>query len=146
MKNGGLGSLPRGLEWINQNTQKAETQSSMNKIENTTVTQQPNVQPVTQVQPVTEKPQLVASAKHKVSKQVSASTSAGLPEGYTRATFIIKQDHIDRLKALSYVNKISIKDLVDQAMTKLLKDKDVATILMDAVKCTEVSSNNSENK
>jgi hypothetical protein len=135
MKSGGLGSLPRGLEWINQNTQKAETQSSVNKIENTTVTQQQNVQPVTQVQPVTEKPQLAASVKPRAaSKHTSESVSAGLPEGFTRATFIIKQDHIDRLKALSYVNKTPIKDLVDLAMTRFLKDKDVATILMEAVK------------
>lgn len=156
MKSGGLGSLPKGLEWINQNPQKNEAQTTskplvvqqvqqVTPVASTPIT--PVLQPATNNQSVLEKPQFVASAKHKTSTKRSVeSASAGLPDGYTRATFIIKQDHVDRLKALAYVNKTSIKDLVDQAMTKFLKDKDVATILMEAVKGTETASEHSENK
>jgi len=152
MKNGGLGSLPRGLEWINQNNnqnaQKAEIQTSTkpaiaNQSEQTTPTSvaQTTTTPQSMInnQNSPEKPQLTASAKTKMpQKRGFVSASAGLPEGYTRATFIIKQDHVDRLKALSYVNKSSIKELVDQAMTKFLKDRDVVTILMEAVSGKEV--------
>lgn len=156
MKNGGLGSLPRGLEWINQNNnqnvQKAEAQIPTKPVvvhqsEHATHT------PVTQTTPTSqlelnnhnspEKPQLAASAKIKTpQKRGFVSASAGLPEGYTRATFIIKHDHIDRLKALAYVNKSSLKDLVDQAMTKFLKDKDVNTILMEAVNASDAAPEN----
>lgn len=73
------------------------------------------------------------SISAKETKHISASALAGLPAGYTRATFIVKQKHIDRLKALSFVNKISIKELLDQALTKFLKDKDVTAILMEAI-------------
>ena len=69
----------------------------------------------------------------KLKKQISASALMGLSEGYTRATFIVKQTHFDRLKALAFVNKVSIKELVDQALAKFLKDKDVSAILMEAI-------------
>jgi hypothetical protein len=158
MKNGGLGSLPRGLEWINQNNnqniQKTEAQTPTkpavaHKIENLTPPSIAQTTPISQSelnnQNSPEMPQLVASAKTKTpQKRGFVSASAGLPEGYTRATFIIRQDHIDRLKALAYVNKSSIKDLVDQAMTKFLKDKDVATILMEAVKGAEPAPENNK--
>ena len=157
MKKGGLGSLPKGLEWLSQSSPKSEPKAvapQPKKIavapKAPVVAKQPVItkpvvtkveQPVKPVQIQVEPIKFMASEKPKVAKQSSESASAGLPEGYTRATFIIKKDHVERLKALAYVNKTPIKDLVDQAMTKFLKDRDVATILREAVKTAESSEN-----
>lgn len=136
MKNGGLGSLPKGLEWIGQKqkpeapTKESEQPATAKQAESIEIPR-----PAKQVQSPVEKPQVATPIKHKA-PQIKAATSAlaGLPEGYTRATFIVKQEHVDRLKALSFVKKVPIKNLVDEAMTKYLKDKDVATILTEAIK------------
>lgn len=156
MKNGGLGSLPRGLEWINQNNQNIQKHEAQVPTKPVIANKTESLTPPSVAQNTTthselnnhnspEKPQLAASAKTKMpQKRGFISASAGLAEGYTRATFIIKQDHIDRLKALSYVNKLPIKDLVDQAMTRFLKDRDVTTILMEAVNASDTTTENNK--
>jgi hypothetical protein len=122
-KSGGLGSLPRGLDWISQNAPKPEVKIPSVQEKPIEAQQQPKVM---------AKPEEIVITAPK--KQTKPTVSAGLPEGYTRATFIIKQEHVDRLKALSFVKKMPIKDLVDQAMVKLLKNNDVTSILMEAVR------------
>jgi len=136
IKNGGLGSLPKGLDWIGQNTPKAEVKAPAVKLVEA-VQQKPAVSMV-------EMSQEIVITKTK--KQASSSVSLGLPEGYTRATFIIKQEHVDRLKALAFVKKVSIKELVDQSMVKFLKNNDVSSILMEAVRGMGCSCNSSENE
>lgn len=37
----------------------------------------------------------------------------GLKDGWTRATLIIREDHLDMLKAVAYLERIDIKDLVE---------------------------------
>ena len=148
MKSGGLGSLPKGLDWINQEPEKVKPEIKKN---------------VEQAQPVpqSDSPRITAGTKQKQTKKpfpipnaikpaqpkaLKDSALRGLPSGYTRATFIIKQQHVDRLKAIAYVNKTSIKDLVDQAMNKFLKNKDVAAILMEAVNGTANATSLSDDK
>lgn len=140
MKSGGLGSLPKGLDWINQEPEKAAVE-----IKKKTEQPQPLPKPDKSQMTIESKPKKIKKTLPLTNdfepafiktKQPSDSSSAGLPAGYTRATFIIKKHHIDRLKAMAYVNKTSIKDLVNQAMGKFLKNKEVATILMEAVNGT----------
>ena len=138
IKSGGLGSLPKGLDWIGQKTPKTEMPVPAAKEKNNEAVQQKPAVSLLQV------PQEIVAQKSK--KQVGATVSSGLPEGYTRATFIIKKEHVDRLKALSFVKKVSIKDLVDQAMVKLLKNDDVSSILMKAVRGMDGSCNSAENE
>ncbi len=55
---------------------------------------------------------------------VSISTSSkGLPEGWTRATFIVRQDLVNKVKRAAYWDRRQIKDLVTEALDAYLVDK-----------------------
>ena len=55
---------------------------------------------------------------------VSTSTSSkGLPEGWTRATFIVRQDLVNKVKRAAYWDRRQIKDLVTEALDAYLVDK-----------------------
>ena len=56
------------------------------------------------------------------------STERGLPSGWTRATFIVRQSHVDKLKALAYWDRRSIKELVEAALASYLKGKRIKSI------------------
>jgi len=73
-------------------------------------------------------------AKNSGGDQNATTTTIGLPKGYTRATFIIQKDHVDKLKALSFATRTPLKDLVNQAMIEFLKDQDIATLVMESLK------------
>jgi len=140
IKTGGLGSVPKGLEWIGQNQKtdmQQEVSSTVQPVERST-SMESMATASTVVQDGAEKTNVVPGPKHKtVHKNAASSASAGLPEGYTRATFIVKQEHIDRLKAMAYVKKVSIKELLDHALTRFLKDKNVNGILMELIKSSQ---------
>lgn len=53
------------------------------------------------------------------------SSQKGLQEGWSRATFILKKEYIEKLKALSYWERTTIKEIIDDALSCYLKDKDV---------------------
>ena len=52
----------------------------------------------------------------------------GLPEGWTRATFIVKQDMNESLKALAYWERMTVKELLHDALMLYLHDKNVRSI------------------
>jgi len=55
---------------------------------------------------------------------VSISTSSkGLPKGWTRATFIVRQDLVQKVKRAAYWDRRQIKDLVTEALDAYLIDK-----------------------
>ena len=56
------------------------------------------------------------------------STEKGLPSGWVRATFIVRRSHVDKLKALAYWDRRSIKELVEAALASYLKGKRVKSI------------------
>ena len=49
----------------------------------------------------------------------------GLPEGWTRATFIVKQEMNEKLKALAYWERMTVKELLHEALMLYLQDKNV---------------------
>ena len=53
----------------------------------------------------------------------TTSSSKGLPEGWTRATFIVRQDLVHRVKRAAYWDRRQIKDLVTEALDAYLVDK-----------------------
>jgi len=55
------------------------------------------------------------------------TTQQGLQDGWTRATFILKKDHLEKLKALAYWERKTIKEVVDEALGSYLKGKSVLT-------------------
>ena len=44
-----------------------------------------------------------------------------LPAGWTRATFIIKEDQVGQLKALAYYHRRPLKEVLEEALVKYLK-------------------------
>jgi hypothetical protein len=56
--------------------------------------------------------------------KVSISTSSkGLPKGWTRATFIVRQDLVRKVKRAAYWDRKQIKDVVTEALDAYLVDK-----------------------
>ena len=50
------------------------------------------------------------------------SVQAGLPEDWTRATFIVRVSLLEKLKDFAYTERISIKDALDSALELFLQD------------------------
>jgi hypothetical protein len=49
-------------------------------------------------------------------KEVTKSSQEGTKDGETRATFIVKEDLLDKLKAVAYWDRLLIKDVINQAL------------------------------
>jgi hypothetical protein len=58
------------------------------------------------------------------SKMVSIKTTQrGLHDGWTRATFILRELHLEKLKALAYWERKTIKEVMDEALGSYLKEQ-----------------------
>lgn len=58
------------------------------------------------------------------SKDSNKCTSQkGLKEGWTRVTFILKQEYLEKLKSISYWERVTIKEIIDEAVSNYLKTK-----------------------
>ena len=53
-------------------------------------------------------------------KEVKKSSEEGTLEGETRATFIVKESLLDKVKAVAYWDRLKIKDVVDTALEEYL--------------------------
>lgn len=53
------------------------------------------------------------------------SSKEGLKGNWTRATFIVREDKLKKLKDYAYTERISIKEAVDKMLDEFLKDKKV---------------------
>lgn len=51
------------------------------------------------------------------------SPQEGLPEEWTRATFIVRCDQLDKLKDFAYTKRVSLKKALEVALDEFLKDK-----------------------
>ena len=51
------------------------------------------------------------------------TSSKGLPKGWTRATFILRQDLVYKVKRAAYWDRRQIKDVVTEALDAYLVDK-----------------------
>ncbi len=49
----------------------------------------------------------------------------GLREGWTRATFILREDYLEKIKSLAYWKRRNIKEVVDEALEEYLKGKKI---------------------
>ncbi len=53
------------------------------------------------------------------------SLERGLQDGWTRATFVLRKDYLNKLKAVSYWDRKKIKEVIDEALGTYLKGKKV---------------------
>ena len=49
-------------------------------------------------------------------KEITKSSQEGTKENETRATFIVKEDLLEKLKAIAYWDRVLIKDVVNTAL------------------------------
>ena len=53
------------------------------------------------------------------------SSQEGLKDGWTRATFILREDHLGKIKALAYWKRKNIKEVIDEILEEYLKGKKI---------------------
>lgn len=49
-------------------------------------------------------------------KIITKSSQEGTKEGETRATFVVKEELLDKLKAIAYWDRVLIKDVINTAL------------------------------
>ena len=54
---------------------------------------------------------------------LNKTSQQGLKDGWTRATFILRKDYLDKLKALAYWERKKIKEVIDEALRLYLKGR-----------------------
>ena len=53
-------------------------------------------------------------------KEITKSSQEGTKENETRATFIINEDLLEKVKAIAYWDRLSIKDVVNSALVEAI--------------------------
>ena len=51
------------------------------------------------------------------------TTQQGLQDGWTRATFILRKHHLEKIKELAYWERKTIKEVIDEALGSYLEGK-----------------------
>jgi hypothetical protein len=87
-----------------------ETQALENKTSASSSSNDINNQKSTKVTGILANQEII---EDKDSAKNKTSSHKGLKDGWTRATLIIREDHLDMLKAVAYLERIDIKDLVE---------------------------------
>jgi len=49
----------------------------------------------------------------------------GLREGWTRATFILREDYLEKIKSLAYWKRRNIKEVIDDVLGEYLKGRKI---------------------
>ena len=49
----------------------------------------------------------------------------GLREGWTRATFILREDYLEKIKSLAYWKRRNIKEVMDDVLGEFLKGRKI---------------------
>jgi len=61
--------------------------------------------------------------RHRAMMAPNRYSQQGLKDGWTRATFILRKDHLEKIKSVSYWERKKIKEVVDEALRLYLKGK-----------------------
>ncbi len=60
---------------------------------------------------------------HRATMALNKTSEKGLKDGWTRATFILRRDYLEKLKASAYWERKKIKEVIDEALGSYLKGK-----------------------
>ncbi|HSE43076.1 MAG TPA: hypothetical protein VLH08_20110 [Acidobacteriota bacterium] len=66
--------------------------------------------------------------RSEAGKPAGHSSKAGLPDGWARRTFIVKEEHLEKLEALSYWQRKPLKELMDEALHAFLSGKQFKSV------------------
>lgn len=61
----------------------------------------------------------------KIRREYDKSSQEGLPENFTRATFILREDLLKKLKDYAYTERETLKDVMNKMLEDFLRDKEV---------------------
>ncbi len=100
-----LGSDP--FSWIKDSREDE-------KVENTEISKQDNL----------SKQELQSNQDEEIIKESVAkkSTQKGLADGWTRATFIIKEENLEKLKDYAYWERLQIKDALNKILVSFFEE------------------------
>jgi uncharacterized protein YnzC (UPF0291/DUF896 family) len=56
---------------------------------------------------------------------ISNASQKGLKDGWTRDTFILRKEYLEKIRALAYWERKKLKELIDEALGSYLKGKKV---------------------
>jgi hypothetical protein len=65
------------------------------------------------------------SLQSKQSNTAKVTSSNGLSEGWIRATFIMREDNLEKVKDFAYWERLQIKEVIDEALENYFEDKKV---------------------
>lgn len=58
-------------------------------------------------------------------REYDKSSQENLPENWTRATFIVREDRLKRLKDYAYTDRRTLKDIVNEMIDQYLEGKEI---------------------
>jgi len=58
-------------------------------------------------------------------QELQKSTKKGLPGGWERATFIVREDHLEKIRDVAYWDRKQIKEVIDEALEAYLSGKKI---------------------
>lgn len=71
-----------------------------------------------------EKNKVGRPRKHPL-REKGKTQKENLPDDWTRATFIVREDLLETLKDLAYTNRTTIKEEINQAIAEYIQGKDI---------------------
>ena len=60
-----------------------------------------------------------------IKREYEKSSQEGLPVNWTRATFIVREDLLEKLKNLAYTERRSIKEVINEAIEQFIDGKEI---------------------
>ncbi|MGI6226622.1 MAG: hypothetical protein ACOYJ1_10235 [Peptococcales bacterium] len=60
-----------------------------------------------------------------VRREYTKSSQEGLKENWTRATFIVREDILEKFKDYAYTERLTHKELINSILEEYLKDKEI---------------------
>lgn len=67
----------------------------------------------------------IAEAKKPARRVIEKTSQENLPENWTRATFIIREDRLEKLKDYAYTDRRTLKEIVNEMLDEYLADKEI---------------------
>jgi galactose-1-phosphate uridylyltransferase len=58
-----------------------------------------------------------------IKRDITSSTQEGLAEGWTRATFIVKEEHLRKIQRMAKERNKKMKEIIDEVFSSFLKGR-----------------------
>ncbi len=112
--------VPKGLEWI-----EPEVVAKPLQVSAVDITEQPIVENLKIDTSEYREPMPVQDSSTVNNNQ----NQTGITAGWTRATFIVKEEHLEMIKVIAYWDQRAVKDVIDEALEHYLSNKNLEEYL-----------------